>query len=1093
MSNFDSSERKIALNPTKSFIVQAPAGSGKTTILISRYLKLLSTVNNPEEILAITFTKKAAFEMRTRIIDALKYENEEINTQNKTIIQKLAKDALKQDQIKKWNIKQNPNRLRIQTIDAFCSYLINQLPIFIGIKSERQLVKDQDAETYYKKAAQALFEHLDDQEYSIYLERLLLYLNNDWEKTIDLLITMLKSREQWLPHIVGVKNSNNLRKKMEQALQTISKENIERCIAVFPKKLYLKLVNLLRSSRNNLELPENIHLLSTAHWLMIAKTLLTKEFTWRKKITVNQGFPGANAGNSKTEKINFKIKKNQISKLLNEFSNQENLRNSLENILLSPPVHYEDQQWKIIESLLMLLPLLTAHLKIIFDEEMIADHTEILLSALRALETTESSDQLMLNLDHKLKHLLIDEFQDTSLSHYRLLEKIIANWYPNDGHTIFIVGDPMQSIYSFREAEVGLFLRTQQKGIGNLKLKSLLLNTNFRSSINIINWLNNNFSKILPSFSDISLGAIPFKSSLATTTNPIGQIAINLLTNADDDAESSHVIKIIKNITNQDPNSTITILIRARSHFTKLAVALHNANLDYQGYELESLDNNMVIKDLFSLTKALLDPTDRISWIAILRAPWCGLTLKDLYQIVRGKHKLIWNNICDFQEISGLSIDGKLRLTKFKTALLPIFIERECMLWRDLIENAWLLLGGPATLNNTKELIDVETYFELLTTTIDIERLQKKLTGVYTKSTVAIDTKIQIMTIHKAKGLEFDHVIIPGINRITRNNKRELLLWSDRPSSTTIHQDSNLIIAPIAISNDKCSQIYKYLQLVEQKKSWYELGRVLYVAMTRAKKSIYLIGSIKQPDNIKALSGTLLEQLQPCFNKNWIKETTVPIITSPESEQLKSSKISRFTLDWVSPVVITLPSRNNQPHFTMINNQPRIIGVVLHHCLRQLSEKNLNDYKLSNQLLYWRKLLQQSGYIDINSGLKIVVEAITSTLNDSRGRWILAKHLKARNEFSITNNNDNNFDHYIIDRTFIDKTGYRWIIDYKTSISETKTLKDFLQEEKNKYSFQLLQYAKLMKNLYPKNPIKLGLYYPRFSGWLEITNSLISI
>ena len=84
------------------------------------------------------------------------------------------------------------------------------------------------------------------------------------------------------------------------------------------------------------------------------------------------------------------------------------------------------------------------------------------MAAENALGNNENPSDLALFMDYKIQHLLIDEFQDTSITQYRLIEKLIIGWQPNDGRTIFAVGDPMQSIYRFRQAEVGLFLRTQK-------------------------------------------------------------------------------------------------------------------------------------------------------------------------------------------------------------------------------------------------------------------------------------------------------------------------------------------------------------------------------------------------------------------------------------------------------------------------------------------------------------------------------------------------------------------------------------------------------------------------------------------------------
>lgn len=1081
----DLDKRKLALDSTKSFIVQAPAGSGKTTLLVERYLTLLAQVNNPEEIVAITFTRKAAHEMRARIIAAL--------SQSATICNQ-------QNQIKKWNLIQNPTRLRIQTIDAFCYYLISQAPIFTKINPNFQIVQNQEAEIYYSKAARAVLENISDPQYSEHLESLLLHLDNDWERVENLFITMLKSREQWLPHIIGLKNTEELRQKMELALCEIAQENIKRCISLFPKNLYRELVELLKTSQvNHDDLPPSLQNItyeegcfksSLSCWQNVAHILLTQKFSWRKQVNKNQGFPATNSKDHKTKQELFKSLKTQMESLLTTFSQHENLRASLENILLSPPPNYGDQQWIIIDALLELLPFLAAHLKVIFNENIVTDHSEISMAALRVLGDQDSPSDFALNLDYRLQHLLIDEFQDTSLSHYRLIEKLITTWQQNDGRTIFIVGDPMQSIYRFREAEVGLFLRVAKEGIGDLKLQPLTLTTNFRSTQNITAWINHNFAKIMPALADITLGTVPFKPATAINNDTNSLVKITLLKDAKDETEAMQVTSTIKKILEQHPDDTIAILVRARRHLQKIIPALRKAKLDYQAFELETLNESMVIRDLFSLTRALFDLADRIAWIAILRAPWCGLNLIDLHKIANGEAELIWDNIVNHKALN-LSEDGDYRLTKLKAQLLPILEQRGRINWQELIEKAWLLIGGPATVTDKIALEHATAYLELLNDTLDINLLQKKLDTLYTPPTAT--AKIQIMTIHKAKGLEFDHVIIPAIDRPTRFDERKLMLWYERPK---LHRGSNLLLAPIALTSNNTDLIYKYLQSIEQKKEFYETGRLLYVAMTRAKKSTYVIAQIDyHHDEYQYPVGSLLEQLKPCFNENWVFDSKRPCandLSHPQEVCQNSAQRVRLSSAWELPITIDMPNNHNKPLFELTDNRATIIGTVIHQCFRQLSEvfsENDSDWAenyIIEQQPYWHKFLQQEGYLDLDYGLKLINTAIKNTLKDQRGRWILTKHKDAASELAVTAKINDNFTHYIIDRTFIDENEIRWIIDYKTSQPNDENIEKFFTEETAKYSPQLLQYYQVMHDLDSTRIIKLGLYFPLIAGWVEV-------
>lgn len=238
-------------------------------------------------------------------------------------------------------------------------------------------------------------------------------------------------------------------------------------------------------------------------WFGLAKLLLTLEGEWRKTIDVRSGF-GPKDPN-----------KTFILALLTELQNHPEFKESLNDILIAPPEKYSESQWEAITALTKLLPLLSAQLNLVFQEKGQVDFVELNAAALKALGSDEAPTDLALYLDYQIRHLLIDEFQDTSVTHLHLLEKITAGWEPNDGRTLFLVGDPMQSIYRFRNAEVGLFLRAQEQGIGNIFLEPLVLTMNFRSQANLVTWFNDAFSTVFPAVSDIATGRVPYTKSIA--------------------------------------------------------------------------------------------------------------------------------------------------------------------------------------------------------------------------------------------------------------------------------------------------------------------------------------------------------------------------------------------------------------------------------------------------------------------------------------------------------------------------------------------------------------------------------------------------
>ena len=192
-----------------------------------------------------------------------------------------------------------------------------------------------------------------------------------------------------------------------------------------------------------------------------------------------------------------------------------------------------------------------AELRLLFAERGEVDFTEIAHGALLALGTPDAPTDLMLSLDVRVKHLLVDEFQDTSNSQWELIERLTAGWEAGDGRTVFVVGDPMQSIYRFRDAQVGLFLHARREGLPNVALEPLALSTNFRSQGALVEWVNRVFPAVLPAAEDESSGAVPYSPSTAFEEADLeGAPTLDLL--ADRAAEARRVVELIQRSARQD-------------------------------------------------------------------------------------------------------------------------------------------------------------------------------------------------------------------------------------------------------------------------------------------------------------------------------------------------------------------------------------------------------------------------------------------------------------------------------------------------------------------------------------------------------------
>ena len=184
----DQSQRDLALDPTRSILVQAPAGSGKTTLLADRFLCLLSEVDEPGQVVAITFTNAAAAEMRNRILEKLRAPD----------LEPPARRALEHSQILGWNLLELPAQLRIRTIDSFCRELALQQPLLSGLGGGLDIAEQ--PEDLYRRAARRSLEQIDnpDPPLSGAIALLLQWRDNNWKDVEDLLVLMLGKRERWM-------------------------------------------------------------------------------------------------------------------------------------------------------------------------------------------------------------------------------------------------------------------------------------------------------------------------------------------------------------------------------------------------------------------------------------------------------------------------------------------------------------------------------------------------------------------------------------------------------------------------------------------------------------------------------------------------------------------------------------------------------------------------------------------------------------------------------------------------------------------------------------------------------------------------------
>ena len=1121
----DLAQRRAALDPQRSFIVQAPAGSGKTELLIQRYLLLLARVDHAEEIIAVTFTKKAAGEMRERVLQALAdaQAGKAPESAHETLTLDLAGAALRRDLDRGWNLIGNPSQLRIQTIDALCAGLTRQMPVLSRFGAQPDSVED--ARELYALAAQATIALVNEAgDAADDVENLLAHLDNDVARAEALLVDMLARRDQWLRHVHGRE-----RAELETALQHARATALQRLNGAIPRDVAGELRDIAGYAFSNLGIGDFAGDIDA--WITLAPLFLTAEGDWRKRLTKNEGFPAGKAAQSWKERA---------LSLFDVLDGGGDVRIALANMRHLPPAHYSDSQWQVLGAILRLLPIAVGQLKLVFQARRQVDFTEVAQSALFALGSDDAPTDLTLALDHRIHHLLIDEFQDTSISQFELVARLTAGWLPDDGRTVFAVGDPMQSIYRFREAEVGLFLRARAEGIAGVELHPIALSSNFRSQSGIVGWVNAAFARVLPAAENIASGAVPYTPSVSTRDAlPGGAVTVHPLFNDDGSAEAQRVAALIAAARAADPAVKVAILTRTRGHLRDIVPALKAAGLPFRAIEIEPLGRRPVVQDLLVLTRALAHPGDRLAWLALLRAPWCGLTLADLHVLAAGNAgETIWDALHDEARVGRLSADGAARLLRLRAALATAQAQRLRAPLREQVAGAWYALGGPACVGAETDLEDAETFFRYLDRHEDACEIPDRaafeagLDGLYAGADVGADDSLQIMTIHKAKGLEFDVVIVPGLGRTPRSDDKKLFLWTEQPDA---HGKNELLLAPINATGEDGDAIYQWVARFHAEKQALEDGRLLYVAATRAKRQLHLLGSVslsEEDDGERRMrtpsSRSLLGKLWPVVESHYAAALRdVPLTGAQDAAQMPEidRMLRRLPAAWVLPdappaAVWSSPPEQvrvqDELEFSWAGETARHVGSVVHRWLQRIADDGCAGWDAARiaalePAIRHALAAQGVGAAELDTATARAQQALVNCLNDERGRWLLGARNGGRSELRLTGINDGQRINIVIDRTFIDDDGVRWIIDYKTSVHEGADVAAFLDNERERYRGQLERYAKLMQSvggpredllrsapqedllrsapqedlLRSAPRIRLGLYFPLLGGWRE--------
>jgi ATP-dependent exoDNAse (exonuclease V) beta subunit len=1207
----DHPERVKALDAEKCVLVKAPAGSGKTDLLTRRFLRLLSMVDEPGEIVAITFTKAAAAEMRHRILAELERAAEgardgaEDESEGGIAMARLARRALARSEKAGWKLIDLPAQLRIMTIDSFCRELALQQPLLSGLGGGLEIAEQPQA--LYRRAARQTLNAIAsaNAELREAIEALLLWRDNSWQDVESQLVEMLEKRDLWMRGFVLDREPDweELRERLERPFARAVREVLTRLSEMLDaapeaREEILALARFAcaqcagaahRALAELADFPtspfEDAEELESAReaFQCLASLLLTNDGAMRKKVDKNLGFPA-----------DCKPEKARIMALIARLGALEGFEAALCNAKDLPPARYTDEDWRIVRACFTVLRRASAELKVVFAETGTADYTEVAQIAAAVLQGENGiPGEGALAAADNIKHLLVDEFQDTSRKQHRLLERLIAAWPERAGRTCFVVGDPMQSIYLFREADAELFGRVEQLGLEieddlPLKFDAVQLTANFRTDPALVATLNSTFEEAFRAddgsgvrFALAEAARSDEHAAWKGSQGPQMELHLEFVpasragTSTDRERkkeereaaqkkQTAEIVELIRghqerieetrrrnadNSGGRKEKYRVAVLGRTKRALAGVAAGLRDAAVPLRAVDLEPLKDRPEVMDALALGRALMNGEDRVAWLGMLRAPWCGLALEDLHALTSNDdEELIRMSAPELmkQRASLLSVDGRLRVERLVRALSEAPVTRFARPTTQLgtwLEQMWLRVGGAACMDRAKR-----ANLDLLWRTLDAlpegeqdfvgAALDAALEKLYALSDPNVDAEcgVQLMTIHASKGLEFEVVIVPELQAGINRGERKMLAWMERGLLEPEESDepTELLVAPFQAKGAERGKAKAWVDRVYHERERQEMRRVLYVAATRAREELHFFARPEYKQGADGFelcepSESLLQTAWPAFADDielqfaaWKDEQSgnveelaaqaativeIPLRDEAEKGDRKRSP-RRLPANWSAPegesaarpieTPITGTGQLYERHEGGLVS--RTLGRAVHRLLEHASllreEREWDAVRAALEKLRPRVIAEiRAAGIERDAAARIADRALaiaTEATTDKSGRWILEPRDEAQSEVRWAGVAGGKINTVQADRVF--KAGEQplsasgniwWIVDYKTAHEEEVNLADL----RPRFAPQLETYARVLRNLRGADAkVCAGLYYPRMRklDWWEM-------
>jgi len=827
-----SPEQDIASNPIENVWVQANAGTGKTSVLVQRLLRILFRSGAGTGILCLTYTNAAAGEMRNRILAMLRQWAMASDDELRDILGGIAMNKtpttndLNHAREIFFQYIDNPDMLKIKTIHGFCEEILHRFPVEAGITPAWSLVSDATQKVLLRDAfdkmikhsghdekISAAFAHMINRVSEYYVPDLLKDLSEQYKIFFEVEHIeqyrkyFINTIENFLKLHIGhpyVKNNENLIKIIENA-------TCEQKSRKTPAKYLDEIITKTKQFIDN-----------TINFTEYASAYLTQGLEQKKDI-----------------------------------SKKDYLQEEQENIYSCMQYELNKQVRDDTVAFFDLSAAFAQHYMALKKNRNVLDFDDLILYTRRLFSKPDTMGWVLSQLDLSLNHILVDEAQDTSPQQWDILKMIAGDFFTDgdtssDRHSMFVVGDSKQSIYGFQGADPAAFATSRQQIANQIEhnmrtIREIPLAQSFRSAAPILETVDNFFAS--PEI--ISLSGFNNTKHKCFRVNAPGLVEIHPVVSKKEDATDSkeyinQIAAKIQNLIENDESAPgdIMVLVQRRKPFAaRLVAELKQRDIDVAGSDRIVLPDFPAVRDLLNLLRFCINKEDDYSLCCTLKSPIFRLTEGEIFNLCNARTNAIKTSANQDEPIFVFDI--------LKTTHPDIYRRLEQMIEWSKTDAPYTFFSKVMADNDTRTKMIaalgrqiIDPIEEFLTICLVYERTQPGTLKLFLKWFVTGGSEIKrdmddscgvrVVTVHGSKGLEapivflIDTTTVPDADKIIQIPSADKKPGMPPPWIWTPRRVPSAQCA-IAAAEDMKGKISEYY-------------RLLYVAMTRARDRLYIYG-----------------------------------------------------------------------------------------------------------------------------------------------------------------------------------------------------------------------------------------------------------